>query len=291
MKSERRHELQHNALAIWVIQTYKTVEPYLKQALIVVAVLVICFSVWNIWHTSSARSVAASWGDIYNATAGGLGGMSSLGELEDVAEKQGSQEVGLVAAVSAGDARLNMGCWQLFSNRAEAAMELDKAETLYTQAISGSREPWLNSRALYGRARTFEALGVVQGAEALTKAVADYEQLVKAWPDSPYATDAARRAAQLKSADGKAFYEKFAAYKPKPPKTKAVGDLPDLPFDSSVLPDDGSKVEFSKQILDLGAGKKDAPKADAKKTDVKPEPAKKAEAPKTEPAKADAPKK
>ncbi len=54
MKRERRHELQHNALAEWVNGVLQTIKPHLNKILLGVLVVALVFLVVTWWTRRSA---------------------------------------------------------------------------------------------------------------------------------------------------------------------------------------------------------------------------------------------
>ncbi len=61
MKSERRHELQHNDLAEWAVRTYEGVLPYRLSILGVILLLVVGVVAWEIWHGHSESQAVEAW--------------------------------------------------------------------------------------------------------------------------------------------------------------------------------------------------------------------------------------
>jgi len=293
MKAEERHRLEQNALAAWLAGVIKVIEPYSKTVVIGLVLAALAFAVWNWWGRTSARGTAQAWDGFYAAWT-----HRNVVELEDIAEQNPKQRVGEWAALEAGNLRLLQGSHQLFFDRANAAQDLRKAVESFSLVIDRSREAELREQALYGRARAYECLaGTRQSEGELDKAIADYERLVEAYPKGPFAELAGRRLEELKSKETKVFYDKFAAYNPRPPSRGGAGG-PGLPFDMGSLPSDLPEPDFSR-VFNLGApSKKEEGKTEPGKAlkveaePLKPEPGKTAkpetEPPKTPPAKAKA---
>lgn len=287
MKSEKRHQLEQNALANWLAQSIKTVEPYLKPIVVSLAIVALAFLAVTWWRGYSARGSATALNQFMTAF-----NSQDITALDDVAQDNPGTTAAHWAALEAANLRLAQGSQFLFIDRANATQQLNKAVDGFTIVIKESREPRQREGALFGRARAYESLaGTRQSEGELDKAVADYEALVNAYPDGPYATYGKQRVDQLKSADAKKFYDKFAAYTPKPPSAKDSLDLPGL-LDSSNLPE-GPGAEFSKILDGLGAPK-DSKTGEAKKEPGKTEPGKpeagKTDAGNAAPAKTEAPK-
>jgi len=276
MKAEKRHELQTNYLADWLGQMFKKSEPYHNLITWALVAVVVLLGILVAWKKLAHRGEAQAWDDFFSALSA-----DNFVELERVADDHPGTPVAHWALIVSADARLASACMQVFADKASAAQNLRKAIDAYTTVLGQSREPRLRQRALFGRARAYEALsGTPQGSGELPKAIADYEQLIESYPDGTYTAIASTQLKRLKSQDVKLFYDKFAAYTPKRPASKeSEPGAKQLPFDSSSLPSDASPSEFSK-LLNLS----DLKVKGAKTEPVKTEPAK-TEPAKTEPAK------
>lgn len=284
MKSERRHELEHNELATWLANIIKQVEPYSKVLLLGALLVVLTILLVNWWGQTSGAGAAKAW-DEYHAAFNS----DSVIQLEDLAEANKDASVGQWSALAAGNFRLNTGTQMMFTKRADAIQELRKALEMYDLALASSRADAIRERALFGRARAYETLaGSRQSEGELDKAIADYKTLVETYPKSASALMAKHRLADLESKATREFYDKFAQYTPPTPDAKALPDVPGLNFDNPNLLPEGS----------LGPGLPAAPSMDEKpaaekpaaETDLPPLESPKAEAPKTEAPKAETPK-
>ena len=233
MKSERRHELEQNELADWLTDGIETVKPYTNLILgtILLIVILVVGGVW--WVQQSVIESAEAWDSYYVA-------MSSRNpdSLEMVADDYPSSKAACWAQTVAADLHLNAGCNQLFSNRADANLELDKAAELFEQVLDKSRESVLLNRATFGLAQTREAMGDLDEAKPL------YEKVAKTWPDGPFAKSATQRLKALEQPSTLAFYDRFEKFDPKP----AFADEPGIPgagplFDDSSLISPNSAVD------------------------------------------------
>lgn len=287
MKAEQRHKLETNILADWIGQSIADIKPYSRAILTGLVVLVVVIVAAVLWPRFAERASASAWEAYYAALSN-----DNFTELERIAEDHPGTPVAHWSLAVAADARLATACMQLFVDKVSAGQELRRAIEDYGAVIDQAREPQLRERALFGRARAYEAVsGSRQGEGELPKAIADYEQVVKEWPNGTYAAMAGEQLKRLKSQEFKVFYDKFAAYSPRRPVSKEPEAGAKLPFDSSSLPDDASPSEFSK-LLNLDDLKVKGPKKSddsAKETPAKTGETK-PEAPKAEPAKTSAPK-
>lgn len=245
MKSERRHELEKNVLADWLVQFSKDIQPYQNQILLgALAVVVVLFG-WVWWSGSQATESAAAWDSFHQAVS-----MGSPSEFERVAEEFPSSEAAIWAEAMAADIHLTTGCNQLFTNKASAQEELRRAIEGYLAVLERATDPVLRERATYGLARAQEALGNLGEAEET------YQEVVRSWPNGTYAPAAKQRAAALQKPSMKQFYDKFAKYDPKP----AFADEPGTPgekppFDFEALPEEpefgpGALMELEEQGIE-----------------------------------------
>jgi hypothetical protein len=295
MKAQRRHELQQNKLALWVVQFIQRVRPHVNKIVIGVVGVVAAIVIVSLWRGYVARGESIAWDDFVETLNRG-----SVADLEKLAEENPGSTPGNWAALVAANVRLRQGCEMLFDNKQNAADELRKAVVHYTTVIESSRtgQEELQGQAYVGRARAYEALAGAQPGNLadLAKAIADYEKVVGRWSSKPYAASAGRQLAALQSDEGRNFYTKFAAYTPKRPASREPGAVPSLdellkkyPLDEGQFPKQPSSPEDQKGKAKTpekpGAttpppGKGEPPKPEAgKASPSKPEP------PKPEPGK------
>ncbi len=227
MKSERRHELEHNELADWLAATLAKIKPYqnaiLGGVILFVAVVVAVF----VWRDTARRQATAAWEDYFRAIQ-----TQTPGELEDVIDRHSGTQVAHWAATAAGDLRLAEGCNLLFTDKPSGLFEIRRAVDLYLPVLQQAREGMLLERATFGLARAYEAQ------IDLEKAIERYAEVAERWPDGPFAEVAKERLAALQQRSVRELADRFAKWEPRP----AVPDLPDFPasrpeFDLDALPD------------------------------------------------------
>jgi hypothetical protein len=263
MKSERRHELQHNELAEWLIRAGQTLKPYQNLLFTVVAVVALVFAGHNIWSRIAASQAAEAWEQV-------IGDLDSdkLANLAKVIEEYPGTHAAHCSAVVLADYYLADGCNRLFVNKASGQEDLTKAIEYYQQVRQQSSESSLLERATFGLARAREAKG---DATQLEQAVKLYAEVVEKWPDGAFAVAARQREEDLKRPATLRLYDRFAAFDPKPAFTKEPGGkdqgIP-LPFDAKSMPEEGTAIPLDTtfKLKPEGAEKgKDKPKADEKK--------------------------
>jgi hypothetical protein len=227
MKSERRHELEHNLLADWLADTLAKIKPYqnaiLGTAILVVAVVMIV----TVWRNMNQAQATVAWEEYFQALRTG-----KPAELEDVMGQYPDSQMAHWAAVAAGDMHLAAGCNLLFTDKPSGLLELREAVDLYLPILEQTSETALLERATFGLARAYEAQ------IDLDKAMERYKEVANRWPDGPFGEAASERLAALQRRSVRELADKFAKWEPKP----AASDLPAFPtsppqFDLDSLPD------------------------------------------------------
>jgi len=232
MKRERRHELQDNLLARWLADVTEKAAPFARPVSLAIVLVVLIIAAWYVFSNRSRASREAAWSALYQAMQKG-----TAADLEAVAEQYAGSEAALWAQVAAADVHLEIGCAQLFSNKADAVQELQKAIDGYLSVRDKVRRPELKERMLWGLARAYESLaGSRQGQGELDRAVKLYRELAESFPDGRFATLAKRRAEELERQDVQGFYDFFARYEPAPSPPPSGFSPGDLPFDPGALP-------------------------------------------------------
>ena len=242
MKTERRHELEENLLAKWLVSVYRKVQPYQNVLWAAVIVVLLVVAVYSWVSRRGAGQAEAAWDEVF-------GKMESAREdpalLEKVAETYGTTtEPGQWAALLAAEAYLAKTCDSLFQNKTEARDYLNRCRRLFEQLLNESRNEVIRERATFGLARADETAGDLDRAiqnwsspaakQAGQKADRGYQGLLNLWPDGAYAELAGQRLEDLQRYRTKKFYDDFARWEPSAPslqpeppaKTKTGPELP-----------------------------------------------------------------
>ncbi len=182
--------------------------------------------------TTGESANARAWGEILVA--------SSPEDFQRVAETASSTSAGHWAALKAASTRFRDGLSRLPADREAANPILAKALEGFQEIEENAKDdPTLRRLAMVGIARTYETR------DELSEAIAEYEKVAAAWPDTEDGKQSAERAKLLKTPEAESFYKKFASFKPGRPASTTIGprgsnrfDLPagHPPLDGPTLP-------------------------------------------------------
>ena len=242
MKTERRHELEENLLAKWLVSVYRKVQPYQNVLWAAVILVLLMVTVYSWMNRRGAVQAEAAWEDVF-------GTMELAREdpslLEKTAETHGTTtEPGQWATLLAAEAYLAKACDSLFQNKTEARDYLNQSRRLFEQLLDQSRNEVIRERATFGLARADETAGDLDKAtqswsspaakQAGQKADRGYQGLLNLWPDGAYAEISKQRLEDLQRYRTKKFYDDFARWEPlatrpqpeTPAKAQTGSDLP-----------------------------------------------------------------
>ena len=151
MKSERRHELEHNELADRLAKGIEAVKPYQNLILGIVVLLVVAGGVYFWLRRASASQTDEAW-DLYGKALSDSRALAAgdFSRLNDVIEKYPKTR-GTSPPSRAADFHLDIGCNLLFQSKAYASQELYKARELYEKVRQESRNDALLEQATFGR--------------------------------------------------------------------------------------------------------------------------------------------
>ncbi len=148
MSSERRHQLEHNELAVWLFKVNKSIEPYSKQIAVFVSLSIVALLAWS--FLSSEEVAKRSDATLQLIQASGSGDIELLGQ---VAEAYQGTTSGNWAKLYEGQALVSQGIQAIFSDRSGAEEMLQQAEDVLLSAVNSSTETLLVSRDHYGIAQ------------------------------------------------------------------------------------------------------------------------------------------
>ncbi len=287
MKSERRHELQHNDLAEWAVRSYQSVLPYRISILGVVLLLIVGVVAWQIWHGHSESQAVEAWNAVEIPQAIFQYPMAQMnpvyvfpayaGLMAKQSEAYAGTPAGEWAQVLTADSCLFLGTNQVLSDKGAATNFLNNGTVCYEKTLAASVGPMAREQAMFGKARILESEG------KLPEATAAYQELNKEFPQGTYKAVADQRLEQLGKPETAEFYKAVAEYKPKTKKeaeksaagpsgkaeSMTLPENPDMPpLTTPVRPGEGSSGTASTAPKSSGSGaapKAETPKAEAPK--------------------------
>ena len=285
MKSERRHELQHNDLAEWATRTYEGILPYRLSILGVTLLLIVGVIAWEIWHGHSESQALEAWNAVEPAEAiyfPVYENQNYTAAMDKASQSYVGTSAGEWAQVLTADSCLYFGVENSMGNKDAATNFLNNAAERYDKTIAGSLGPLARERAMFGKARILESAG------KLPEATAAYQELNKEFPQGIYKAVADQRLEQLGKPDTAEFYKAVAEYKPKPKKEAAEKSAagPSGKAEKLTLPENpdmppiGAPVRPGESSSGSAAS---APKSSGTGTAPKAETPSKAEPPKADP--------
>jgi predicted negative regulator of RcsB-dependent stress response len=228
MKTERRHELQHNQLSDQMGALVERVRPYTATIVVSLVLIVAAMLLYSFWTGQQHTQRADAWEAYFSATQSLT---PNLEKLEQVSTQFPRDDVGLWARIMLADYQLAEGSEDLFSDRTRARTNLAKAVENYSHVLDNTREDALRERALIGLARAYEGQG------ELEKARQRYQVVLQNSPNGPFSLLARERLDDLELARTKEFYDWFGKEEPKPAAAGAAATGDPLDFDLSKLPD------------------------------------------------------
>lgn len=215
MKTERRHELQTNALARSLADWVERAKPYGKAGLALLLAVAVLLFAWAWTSTQSAGQAAAGWTELFEATRGA--NPDPRETLRDISGRYAGTMVGQWARLTLADLQLQSGTGRLLQDRKIGQEELREAREEYKALLVEASQNTIQQRATYGLARAEEALGELEPARTT------YRSLAERWPEGPFAAAAESRANDLERQSTKVFYDWLAKYEPPPPLSNEPG--------------------------------------------------------------------
>jgi hypothetical protein len=236
MKTERRHELQNNQLASWLTGYVETLKSYARPVVGMLGIGLLAFIAYVFLSNRSDASRSVGWQEYYEAV-----GTGNEDHLLDVYQRHASSEVGLWALRAVADGKLAMGSRMQFDDRDLANRLLADARLHYEKVHNEASEPLLQRQALFGLARSYEALNDLLNAEK------HFADLQKKWPDNALGQQAGQ--ALKRVGRQKAFYAWLFDQKPKP-STTLMGER-QIQFGEQPATPDDADLDFLGEEGDL----------------------------------------
>ena len=241
MKTERRHELQTNELAIWLTKWIENIKPYWKGILGGIIVALVAFAAFYLVGNRQEQGRALAWQEYFRAFDAG-----DAEEFRKVGDAYVGTGAGMWALQSVGDASLASGAGQLFRDRDAAVEDLETARDAYQKVVdqvgssdlAAEAKEMLKQRALFGLGQALESLG------EFTEAEKQYQRVLDEFPPTAVAVSLAQdRIDALKLQSTRDWYAWLAEQKPAASPITSPGlfdNLPDLPDNPDLnLPNPG----------------------------------------------------
>jgi hypothetical protein len=165
MNTERRHELESNALAHGITTWSDRLRPYTSAALAILAALLGVYIVASLWNNYQSSRDQAAWHEFELALFEGDGEARGLQRLANSEDYQGT-EMQEWAYMSWADRQLRLASELYLRDREEAKKKLTSVEGIYEQFADNASSSELKNRARLGLARVSEMQGDVAEAKA-----------------------------------------------------------------------------------------------------------------------------
>lgn len=242
MKTERRHELQTNDLAVWLT---KFIEKYRSQAGLLIGLASLGLIAWlamTYMAKSAERASAGAWSSYFQATEM-IG--ESEGQFDVVANNYAETAAGQWARFSAASNLLGQATRLTFSDREEAKAKIKKAKEHFESLINVNDE-LLRPRAMLGLAQALETAGALGDQAAIGDAAKQFQTITETFPDTAIAQAAEEQLSRLKQNQENDWYAWFATQEPAADPLSQPGmfdDIQSLPSDPNVaIPGVGSLI-------------------------------------------------
>lgn len=200
MKSQRRHQLQQNALADALGTGLDRATPWLKPAVAALIVVLLGLGIYLFVKSRSQSYRSSAAGELLLAT-----GDEDPRTYEAIASEYPDTTAGRWALLAEGDLYLAQGIDALYVDRSEAEELLKDAVQSYRAALADASEPMLVSHAHFGLAQALEASG------ELEEAAEHFEAVAQTTDSKVLKETAQQRAEHLRSSEAKEFYSWLAS--------------------------------------------------------------------------------
>jgi hypothetical protein len=170
MKSERRHDLETNELAVRVQDWVEQLKPYASQiALVIVGFLLLAFLL-SAWGNTTSATDQAAWDEFTLATYSNDPEWSSMKMLASNEEFAGTP-VPEWAYLAWSDRQLLLASTTYLVDRKATTDRIQEVQKIYEKLADGSSNPQIQDRARYGLAQSLEMQG------KLDEAIKKYESV------------------------------------------------------------------------------------------------------------------
>ena len=247
MKTERRHELQTNELAIWLKDFLEKIGPHRNLILGLVVIALAAVIVIAQLARRSEQKKATAWSSYFQAAES-----RETASFEKVANTFSGTKAGDWARQSAAISNLESGTRLAFSDKEASKKSLANAKEGFATVLKSSSDLILKKRALVGLAQAHEALG------EFSDAIDSYKKVAEQYPDSVMSKMADEQIARLENPSTKAFQDWFEKQEPEKSPLNNPGlfdNMNNLPGDPDIdLPDPGDLLKADGESSDATDG-------------------------------------
>ncbi len=204
MKSERRHELQQNDLALWLTNKFGGVKPYVGMIGGGLVAVVMIWAAVTFFATQSSGEKEKAW-NAYNAAL--WKPQPSRNDFKQILDDYPESDVALAAQQRLATMQKNSALDLLLSQPETAKKRLQDAAGNFSAVMTNSKHPLAQQYCAYELARTYESL------LELDVAKERYKEVFKRWPKCAYADAATRRYEDLNDPRTDRFYAWYRSAK------------------------------------------------------------------------------
>ncbi|MDG2224295.1 MAG: tetratricopeptide repeat protein, partial [Rubripirellula sp.] len=247
MKTERRHELQQNDLAVYLNKIDKSIEPHKRSIVFAVAALFLALIAYGLYSSQQTGNRSSATLELMNGA-----GKRDAEALAGVNEDYPNTIAGQWAKLYQGQQYLSDGMQSLYQDREEAKGLFADAQSAFNKVLETGKDRLLVSRANLGIAQANEALG------NLKDAITAYEAVAKAKESEAMIALANSRIETLKNPETEKFMAWFSdqdfspadpSLPPTLPSGTSIPGIPDLD-----LPNLQSAMEGAAEERELEGG-------------------------------------
>lgn len=177
MKTERRHDLETNALAGYLTKFIERVRPYSTMLLVAAVVAMGLFVAFSYWQKSRAAQQNEAW-NAYNRAIEQP--RPDLEVIKQAAEKNAGDPMANWANITWADGQLFRATQLFIQFRGTADKSLQKAEDAYLNLLNSSDDPFVTNRANFGLGRLYEMRNEIDAAlDHYNKVEGGFSELAK----------------------------------------------------------------------------------------------------------------
>ncbi|MGB0599101.1 MAG: tetratricopeptide repeat protein, partial [Rubripirellula sp.] len=166
MKTERRHELQQNDLAVYLNKINKSIEPHSRLIAVAVGVLFVAFIGYAFYSSQQTGNRSEATLELIEGA-----GKQDAEVLARINDSFPSTIAGQWARLYQGQGYLVDGMRALYTDRKEAEGLFQDAQSAFEKVLETGKDRLLVSRANLGIAQSKEAFGDLEGAKEAYEAV------------------------------------------------------------------------------------------------------------------------